>query len=379
MFILHRHRSVLILTVLAFLFGFWLKELAILRGSNSYIEVGYPESNMKPSSRDLFLPRNEDTYFLQSKLEEIFDKKLLSEEEKAISIMKFVASSLRMQSNDGSATKMLKDGYAICGGMSYIFIMLCRKADLATRYVGTSYLPSISSHAMAEVYYDNKWHLFDPTFGVFFYSQADYRKGSILSFQELISKNQSYFTLKVVPKPWTGLYDTSIKTFIPVLAEPAYLKDIYGLSIEQIYKEIRTESFPIAYSSSDLVSYPVDVDLGLASEVWFGQVDKSNSELAKYSKRFSGSHYLGLSTPNAYHTWLIKAPKNSRLKIEYYSLTEAYPTLTLLPLRSVKLISSRNSKRKVSFWLEITDPEAIVSVYCRKSTFLVDAMRVIRK
>ena len=46
---------------------------------------------------------------------------------------------------------------------------------LPSRYIGAFNLrPIMGSHAISEVYYGGKWHLLDPTFGIFFYSKTQY-------------------------------------------------------------------------------------------------------------------------------------------------------------------------------------------------------------
>jgi hypothetical protein len=58
-----------------------------------------------------------------------------SQEEKTIEIQRFTVIDLKNIDNLGTATKILKDGYAICGGKSSVFQTLLRRLQIPTRPV----------------------------------------------------------------------------------------------------------------------------------------------------------------------------------------------------------------------------------------------------
>jgi hypothetical protein len=91
-----------------------------------------------------------------------------------------------------------------------------------------------------------------------------------------------------------------------------------------------------------------------------------------------GSHYLGGSYPPGFHTWSIKTPGQCRLQIVYHSTTDDPPELTPAPLKALRIVAIRSEGRQVVLDLQAIGPEAIVSVYCPKGTFAVDALRVVR-
>jgi hypothetical protein len=165
--------------------------------------------------------------------------------------------------------------------------------------------------------------------------------------------------------------------------EDDYLKDKYGDSVINIYRKEMREAFPVAFAG-DLVSYPVDANLLQNTELWFGGSDNSYDDLilytTKYSERykasFFGSYYLGEFAVPAFHTWVIKAPDNTPITLEYYCANADSPQLELVPLRAVKLVDSRREERKTTFYIHTNSDEAILSVYCPKGTFFVDALHI---
>jgi hypothetical protein len=174
-------------------------------------QIRYLDSNSEgsPKKADWVVPHDEDEAFLGGILESVLEgEESLSDEAKSIRILQYVSSVLHHRANQGSATKIIQDGFALCGGKSYVFVALCRKAGMAARYVGSMYMPELGSHAISETFYDGKWHLYDPTFGIFFYSNPDYdNTGYVISFRDLVSNPHGWTPFKVVLKAGTGRYD----------------------------------------------------------------------------------------------------------------------------------------------------------------------------
>lgn len=346
--------------------------------------------NRNPNPADLAIPKDEDLALLNDVVQTIFPNGTdgLSEEEMSIEILKYASSALILKSNKGSATKMLKEGFTLCGGMSSIFVMLCRKIGLPARSASAKYMPSFSEHVVSEVFYGNKWHLFDPTFGIFFYTRPDYdMQGDVISFHEFLSNPNTGTAFKVVSRPWNGAYDQQARDFDVTLVEDDYLKSKYGDSVIKLYRKEMQEAFPIGFGAGDLISYPVDVNLLEVEDLWFGKNDNSYDDLnlfttmysSQYRASFFGSYYLGEFAMPAFHTWVIKTPTNSSITIEYYCANDYAPKLALVPLRSVRLVETRSEDRKTTFTILANDEEAILSVYCPEGTFFVDSMHTFRR
>jgi hypothetical protein len=240
-------------------------------------------------------------------------------------------------------------------------------------------MPVLRSHAISEVFYDGGWHLYDPTFGIFFFSRPSYSKeGYVISFHDLISNPHAWTPFKVVMEAGTGVYDENVRAFAVTKAEHNYLGSRKAdWPIDSYLKDV-SEAYPIAYGSDDTVSYPIDANLLENDSQWFGRPDKTHNELASYAVRFSGSYYVGNGMPPSFHTWLIKAPDDATVNIEYYSVNSNPPKLEMVPLRAAKVIESRYEEDKVIFTIQTNDDEAIVSVYCPGASFDVDAMHIYR-
>jgi hypothetical protein len=375
-------RTVLILSpvLIALCLSFYL----ITRGGSPppvTFPVSYSISSYErdPAGADLIIPKDEDKAFLEERLSIALDRATsASEEEKSIRILKYISSSIANKPNDGSATKVIRDGFALCGGKSNAFVMLCRKAKLPARYVGSMYMPSLRSHALGEVFYGGRWHLYDATYGIFFYSNPDFDgKGYVLSFHDLISDPKAGTVFKVVPEAGAGKFDDNVRTFPVTRIENDAERNKDARTV-RFYREEMKNAFPVAYGSDDLVSYPVDANLVEATSHWFGEVNESDRELATYEVRFSGSHYVGSSVPRAFHTWLIKTLPHTTINIEYYSTYPNPPKLCLVPLRGARVIATRYEQKKVTFTAYVSDSEAIVSVYCPENMFSVDALHIYR-
>ncbi len=185
--------------------------------ASTEFRIAYMDSSYErpPDKSDFVVSSDEDRSFLDDVLKSILDgKDNLSDEEKSIGILKYVCSSMRESPNRGSATKMIKDGYALCGGKSQVFVTLCRRAGMPSRYVGSMYMKMMGSHAISEVFYDGNWHFYDATLGVFFYSNPDYDKqGRIVSFHEVVADPYRWAAVKVAPKAGAGVYDAPVKEF----------------------------------------------------------------------------------------------------------------------------------------------------------------------
>ena len=339
-----------------------------------------PQRPVLPRHREI--GPGEDPEFLRGVLDKIFPdgRDGLTDERKAVEIMRYVVSSMRLKSNAGTATKLIRDGYSICGGLSLTFRVLCRLAGIPAKYVGMMNLPGMRSHAISEVYYDGGWHFFDATFGIFLYSKDRYDKtGRIVSFHDMLSDPTAWTAFQVVGKPWTGTYDADVRAFGVRKCGGDYLKEHYGEDLIGMYHGFLRITFPVAYDLHDVVSFPVDADLRETPRRQFGKIDQSGGDVVGDSLT-AGSHYLGGAGPSGFHTWLIRTPGACTVHItyHYYGAAAEPPELRLVPLRAVKRKAVRRQGNAVTFDLLVSDAEAVAAVFCPQGAFLVDAMQIRR-
>ena len=93
-------------------------------------------------------------------------KKGMSDKEKAIAIYRFCSPGtlLHWEPADFSNNilKLLNIyGYGTCGTHAFLFYQLCRHAGLRAAHLGIDVPRYHTGHQLAEVYYNNKWHVFD--------------------------------------------------------------------------------------------------------------------------------------------------------------------------------------------------------------------------
>jgi hypothetical protein len=336
-----------------------------------------------PTQADLALDPADDQEFLRSILRTIFPDGTagLTEEQIAIELLRYVSTSLRLENNSGTATKILTEGHAICGGMSISFQTLARMSGLPARYIGIFGVVERGSHALAEVYYDGQWHLYDPTYGLFFYSESDYNQaGHIASLAEVLATaTENWYLFKAIDRPWSGEYDPNIRSFGVLEAEDDYLADFYGYPFIVAYRQMFTETFPVAYENNQILSFPVDADFSTVDTFSVGALDHDgqdvlNATTALETSGETGSHILGGAVEEV-HTWFIKTPTAGLVRIVYYSTESEHPPLLLFPLKAVHVIDSVQEGNKAEFLLRTTDSEASLQFWADGDVFWVDSIQ----
>ncbi|HMB25251.1 MAG: transglutaminase domain-containing protein, partial [Chloroflexota bacterium] len=335
-------------------------------------------------ANDFIIAKGEDQNYLRSILKIIFPDGTagLSEEQISIEILRYVTSALDLKDNSGSATKILREGYAICGGRGVSFETLVRLIGIPARWVNIYGLVSQGGHTVVEVYYDGQWHLYDPTYGTFFYSKPEYDKsGVVSSLNELVTESpEEWYVFKVVNQPW-GEYDESTRSFGIVRAEDDYLADFYGYTFFDQYRQMFATTFPVAYDSSQIISFPVVADLTQEGSFSVGSVDNSDSDTiaattAAETAGKTGMYYLVGETHRQYvHTWFIKTSSPGLVRITYYSTENMPPVLMLFPLKGAYAVSALQDGKKAEFLLRVSDPDASVQFWSSDDIFWVDAVQ----
>ena len=81
-----------------------------------------------------------------------------------------------------SARQILERGAPHCSNLAFAMAAITAAGGYPTRTVHTSDNPQfIRTHVAVEVYYDDGWHLYDPTYGISFGNKA----GSVASYKDL--------------------------------------------------------------------------------------------------------------------------------------------------------------------------------------------------
>lgn len=88
--------------------------------------------------------------------------------------------------------RILTNGAALCSQVAHVLVATARKLGFKARRLGIYKIAAIkhptlthSNHAMAEIYYDDAWHLFDPTSGAYYTHD-----GSVMSYAQIQSASK---------------------------------------------------------------------------------------------------------------------------------------------------------------------------------------------
>lgn len=89
------------------------------------------------------------------------------------------------KNNHGGAAKLLKEGYAICGGSAVTMAEMLYSVNVKSRLAFLIGIPNQGAHSLVEVYFKNgECGLFDPTFGIFWYDHENDKPVSIIKLLE---------------------------------------------------------------------------------------------------------------------------------------------------------------------------------------------------
>lgn len=118
----------------------------------------------------------------------------LSDEEKAIKIFDYVSQNIYhfyqpyyKRSDFSSPVNFFNIfGYGLCSDAAYAFSRLSSASGLTTRMIHLNQMSGLSSHAVAEIFFNAKWHMFDPDRGAYYRAED----GSIASVVELLQNPQ---------------------------------------------------------------------------------------------------------------------------------------------------------------------------------------------
>lgn len=332
-----------------------------------------------PPASALFIGNDEDQALLEETIKKIFPEgyEKFSPEAQAIGVLRY-AASLRHENNAGSASKIIKDGYAICGGKDYVFRVLMRKMGVPARYIGLHYTPSQGGHDMADVYFDGSWHLFDPTFGVFVYSKSSYDgSGKILSMAEVRQEPSNGYLMQVSENVWSGNFSLEAAVFGVQQVKQGFLANLSD-DFNSYWRAEITEAFTVAYGEDSWVSIPIDANLINQDNFKIGEIDKSHIDVSMHENKYEGYGTLGKSrdTPGNYNTWTIEANEKQKLKIKYWASKPGFADIEIIPLRAVKHISTKKLNNHVEIELEVLNSPGVFIAIVPNGAFVIDAIEV---
>jgi hypothetical protein len=331
------------------------------------------------------LSPEEDPKILDEALGRIFPKGANSPgESEVLGVLSYVSQMIRLKSSVRHlGSEVLSDGQAYCYGFARAFEALCRRMGMPARINAVHNFEYMQAHNMAEVFYGGRWHLFDPTYGSFFYDRDGYDgKGQIPSARELFSGSVSgRHVFMVCDALWTGKYDPA--SAVHPLADDFRYRGMF--TQRQLYDRILATAFPLVSSELSVSSFPITIDMGDRSQISIGAVDgkledvEGRREDGTYP-RYQGTGFLGLGVMGpAFHTVTFKAAAPGRFKMTYHFLPESrFDAVGTVELRDVIMERQETAKNAWSAWFRLQTTEGLFLVVNRRDAAFLDAITVER-
>ncbi len=331
------------------------------------------------------LSQGESTAVLDEALARIFPHGASDPgEREVLAILSYVAQILKLKfSSQHLGSAVLTEGQAYCYGMARAFEALCRRLGFPARLNSVYNFEYMQSHTMVEVYYGGQWHLFDPTYGVFFYDREIYDgAGRIPSARELFSGSLSgQYAFMTCDSLWSGKY---VPGQVPKLL-PADFRYRGAFTLRELYDRVLSLGFPFIESEKHASSFPITVEMGEAPRVAIGAVDgaiedvEGRRENASYP-RYHGAAYLGHGiTGSVFHTLTIKSAGPGRFKLTYHFLPGSqFDTLGIIELRDIIVEREEVEQTTRSIGFRLQSDEGVFLVFNRRGLAIVDAITVER-
>jgi hypothetical protein len=299
------------------------------------------------------------------------------DERKCIEVLRYVSTSMVIGDHYKvePVSHILQGGYASCAGFAMCFSELVRCLGIPCRYLGVFGLPGAGSHALAEAHFDGEWHLFDATFGVFFYDQPTYGAGKICSGRAMIVRDERPTMMSPLRHPWRLNYAEELHTPIA----PANL-EIERHALAYWLEERRLGAFPIAFGNDSQVVFPVRCDLrdknlleiGSAGDGWraFYDINVHNPS--------TGYFLLGGTTPTSYHLLVIENAGRSELDIEYRPDKGHTSGVRMLGLAALFILDRTETDDAITFRVK-TNADFAVALVGSARAFWIDRLRISRR
>ncbi len=306
-------------------------------------------------------------------------------EPEILRVLSYVAQTTRLESSGRHlGSEVLAEGRAYCYGMARAFEALCRRMGLPARINAVHNFEWMQAHNMVEVYYDESWHLFDPTYGAFFYTRPEYDgMGTAASARALLSGRVApEYAFQTCEALWTGKYDPAWK----VRPFPKDLKyGQYRFTVSELYERVLTTSFPFVQSELEMESFPMNIDMGDGDSLAVGAVDGNTEDVygrqadGQYP-RYHGAPFLGhMRLGPAFHTIAFKASQPGRFRMTYHFLPQSrYDAIGTVELRDIIMDAHEAGANAWSVVFRLQSEEGLFLVVNREHAAYVDAITVTR-
>ncbi len=160
-------------------------------------EEGEEVDERDNSARHLRVDVENDDYY--RKLFDALTAHAGTDHEKIQAINKYVVTRHNPKENAWgfkSARQIIERGAPHCSNLAFAMAIVCAAGGYPSRTIHTTDdIQYSNTHVAIEIYYGESWHLYDPTYGVFFPNE----KGIVMSYKEL-RLNPDLITSEAFPK-----------------------------------------------------------------------------------------------------------------------------------------------------------------------------------
>ena len=306
-------------------------------------------------------------------------------EREILAVLAYVSQTLKLKySARHLGSEVLAEGQAFCYGMARAFEALCRRLGLPARVNAVHNFEYMQAHNMAEVFYNGCWHLFDPTYGVFFYDKDVYDgTGHIPSSRDLFAGAMPGRYAFMVSDPlWTGSY-------VPGTA-PKPLSDTFryrgAFTLRQLYDRVLSVGFPFVQSDAGMYSFPITIDMADQVSLNLGAVNGATEDLEGRRENASYPRYYGAAClgegamGGAFHTLTFKAAAPGRFKMTYHFLPgSVFTDMNTVELRDIVVERCERGADAWAVWFRLQSTEGLFLVLNRGNTAMLDAATVTRE
>jgi len=129
----------------------------------------------------------QDKRFVQMHIDKALAKldRNADEFEIAAAINDYLYQYLILKANSGGSAKILREGHAICGGAMITMAEMLHSLGIKSKYAFLLGVPDQGSHSLLEVFFnDGRLGLFDPIFGILWFSPETNEPVSIMELLE---------------------------------------------------------------------------------------------------------------------------------------------------------------------------------------------------
>jgi len=198
----------------------------------------------------------------------------------------------------------------------------------------------MGTHVVAEVFYDGTWHMFDPSYASFFYSEKEYTgQGRVFSARSLFAQ----------PQIRTHILALGVKKFTGTYTPYEAIRAIDDTEALQLYSVLFTNSFPNrSHENGTGAVFPVEFNLMHATHTSFGSIDNQTSDVydavqdGKF-QRYRGDVFLGaIPARSSSHMVLFRIPEPGTCSFTYYFRGNAIRNcLGVIEMKGAMVLSER--------------------------------------